>query len=153
MRVEDETKNKIVKGAKSMKALVIYYSYSGHTKALAEKIAAENSADLAEIKDVKRPSKLKAYSAGCFAAIKGNTWPIILTETDLNSYDRLILLSPIWAGNTPPAVNSFLALLPEGKMVTVKLVSDSGKSRCRGRIEAAIEVKNCTADSFEDIKR
>ena len=135
-----------------MKTLVIYYSYSGHTKAIAEKIAAAESADLAEIRDVKRPSKLRAYAAGSFAAMRGKTWEIAALDADLTAYGRLVLLSPIWAGHTPPAVNGFLTLLPEGKTVSVKLVSGSGGSGCRGRLETAIAARGCAAEGFEDIR-
>ena len=135
-----------------MKTLVIYYSYSGHTKALAEKIATDESADIVEIRDVKRMGKLKAYSVGCFAAIKGKAWPIEPVEADFAAYDRLVLFSPIWAGNTPPAFNAVLALLPEGKTVSVKLVSDSGKSGCQERLEAAIREKGCIPEGFENIR-
>jgi Flavodoxins len=135
-----------------MKTLVIYYSYSGHTKVIAEKIAIDEAADVSEIKDIKRPGVLKAYSAGCFTAIKGKAWPIASLAVDLTVYDHLIFLSPIWAGNVPPAVNAFLELLPEGKSVSVKLISGSGKSGCKERLEAAIKAKNCTTDSIEDIK-
>ena len=135
-----------------MKTLVLYYSYTGHTKALAEKFAAEEAADLVEIRDVNRPNKLKAYTAGCYAAIKGNAWPICPLETDLTAYDRLLLLSPIWAGNPPPAVNAVLPLFPADKVVSVKLISASGKSGCRERLEAEIRAKNCTPEDFEDIR-
>jgi Flavodoxins len=135
-----------------MKTLVLYYSYTGHTKTLAEKIAAEEAADLVEIRDVKRPDKLKAYTAGCYAAIKGNAWPICPIEADLTAYDRLLLLSPIWAGNPPPAVNAVLPLLPTGKVVSVKLVSASGKSGCRERLETEIRARGGTPENFEDIR-
>lgn len=135
-----------------MKTLVIYYSYSGHTKTIAEKTAADESADIVEIQDAKYPGKLKAYFAGCLAALRGKAWPIAPLGTDLTPYDHLILLSPIWAGNTPPAFNAFLSILPEGKTVFVKLVSGSGKSSCQKRIEDAVKAKKCTSKGFEDIK-
>ena len=135
-----------------MKTLVIYYSYSGHTKSFAEKTAMDNSADIVEIKDAKRPGILKAFSAGCFAAIREKAWPIMPIEADFASYDCLILLSPIWASHVPPAVNACLALLPAGKTVSVKLISGSGKSGCKERLEAAIKAQNCTSDGIEDIK-
>ena len=135
-----------------MKTLVIYYSYSGHTKAIAEKIAADETADIVEIKDAKRPGKLKAYSMGCFAAIKGRAWPIVSLIVDLALYERIILLSPIWAGNVPPAINTFLELLPESKIVSVKLISGSGKSACLTRIESIIIAKAGSVEGIEDIK-
>lgn len=135
-----------------MKTLVIFYSYTGHTKRLAEELAAKESADAAEIRDRRRPGKLKAYSLGCLAAMRGRPWPIEQPEADLPAYDRLILLSPVWAGNPPPAVHAFLEQLPEGKIISVKMVSASGKSDCRDRLEAAVKAKGCTLEGVEDIK-
>ena len=124
-----------------MKTIVIYYSYSGHSKAIAEKIATEESADIVEIEDVKKPGKAKAYSAGCLAAMQGKAWPVKPVEVDLAAYDRLVLLSPVWAGNPPPAVNALLEILPEGKKVSVRMVSAGGSSACRKRIETVIQAK------------
>jgi len=135
-----------------MKSAVIYYSYSGHTKKIAEELAATESAEIAEINDVKRPGKLKAYISGCFAAMRGKAWPVKPLDVDLQEYNRLILLAPIWAGNPPPAFNAMLELLPNGKTVAVKMVSGSGKSSCKDRLEAVIKAKDCVLESFEDIK-
>ncbi|MCL2068919.1 MAG: hypothetical protein FWH00_03380 [Oscillospiraceae bacterium] len=135
-----------------MKTLILYYSYSGKTRAIAEKLAAQESEDIAEIKDVKRPGKLKAYVGGIFAAGRGKAWPIQQLTVDLAAYDRLILLAPIWANNPAPQFNAVLDLLPQGKTVVVKMVSMSGKSDCKERLESAIKAKGCTLESFEDIK-
>ena len=135
-----------------MKTAIIYYSYSGHVMKIAEELAAKESAAVAEIKDVKRPGKLKAYVSGCFAAMRGKAWPVKPLDADLSEYDRLILLAPIWAGNPPPAFNAMMELLPNGKTVAVKMISGSGKSSCKDRLEAVIKAKNCVSESFEDIK-
>ena len=135
-----------------MKTLILYYSYSGHTKALAKMQALSESADLAEIKDISPVGIVKAYTAGCIAALRGKAWPIQALDADLNAYDRLALLSPVWAGNPPPAVNAALELLPEGKALTVKMVSASGRSKCRQRLEDAIKEKGCALEGFEDIQ-
>ena len=135
-----------------MKTLVLYYSYTGHTKKIAEELAVKESADIAEIKAEKRPGKFKAYSAGCFAAIRGKCWPIQPLDVDLSSYDRLFLFAPIWAGFPAPYINSVLETLPEGKKVYFKMISASGKSKCKERLEAAIKAKGCTLEGFEDIK-
>ena len=135
-----------------MKTLVIYYSYSGRTKVVAEQVAGENSADLAEILDAKRPGTFKAYTAGCIAALKGKTWPILPLEVDFGAYDRLILMAPIWASNPAPAFNSILEVLPEGKTVVLKMISASGESKCKERLESLIAAKGCKLESFEDVK-
>ena len=135
-----------------MKTLLMFYSYTGNTRALAKTLAALESADIAEIKDVIRPGVFKAYSAGCFAAIRGKAWPIQPLDADLATYDRLILMSPVWASSAPPAVNTLLKRLPEGKSVYVKMVSKSGHSECKKRMGKIIKAKGSTLDGFEDIK-
>ncbi|MCL2153603.1 MAG: hypothetical protein FWH57_11725 [Oscillospiraceae bacterium] len=135
-----------------MNTLVLFYSYSGKTKAIAGELAAKESAVLAEIKDVKRPGKIKAYTAGCFSAMKGKSWPIQPTDVNLAEYGRLILLAPIWASNPPPAFNAILEQLPSGKTVAVKMVSASGKSKCRERLDAVIQSRGSILESYEDIK-
>jgi len=135
-----------------MKTLVLYYSYTGHTKKFAEGLAAKESADISEIKAVKRPGRLKAYTAGCFAALGGRSWSIQPIDMDITAYNRLILLSPVWAGNPPPFVNAVFTRIPEGSAVIVKMVSASGESNCKNKIEAKIKAKGCILESFEDVK-
>ncbi|MCL2226473.1 MAG: hypothetical protein FWB97_02445 [Oscillospiraceae bacterium] len=135
-----------------MKTLIIFYSYSGKTKAIAQELAIKESAELEEVKDRKCPHKLKAYTSGLLAAIRGRSWPIQPLSAEVAKYDRLVLLSPVWADNPPPAFNSVLGLLPEGKTVAVKMISASGKSNCKERLEAAIRAKGGIWESFEDVK-
>ena len=135
-----------------MKTLVLYYSYSGKTKKIAQELAVKESAEIVEIMDTKRPGKLKAYTAGIIASIRGKAWSVESLEVALADYDRIILLAPVWADNTPPSVNAMLEQLPEGKNVTIKLVSGSGKSGCKERLEAIIKSKGGVMNGFEDIK-
>jgi flavodoxin len=135
-----------------MKTLVIYYSYTGHTKRLAEDIAAMENAEIAEIKPIRRPGNLKAYTMGCFDSLRGKSWTIHSLEANMEDYDRLIFLIPVWAGNPPPFVNSVLEQLPEGKTFAVKMISSSGESKCKKRIKEKIKAKGGILESFEDIK-
>lgn len=135
-----------------MKTLVVYYSYSGSTKAIAGEYAKQNSVDITEIKGVKRPWKLRAYTAGILASMKGKAWPIEPPEVDFESYERLVLFAPVWAGNPAPMFNAVLELLPQGKTVDVKMVSKSGNSACKERLEAVISSKGSVLESFEDVK-
>ena len=135
-----------------MKQLIIFYSYSGRTKKIAEELAMKDSADIFEIKDKKRPGILKAYTAGIFASIKGKVWQIDPPDIEISNYDSLIMLTPVWADNPPPPFNAMLELLPSGKSITIKMVSASGKSDCKTRLETIITSKGCTLESFEDIR-
>ena len=136
-----------------MKTLIIFYSYSGNTRTVAMEPGVKGSGDIAEVKDINRPGKLKAYTLGCFAALRGKAWPIRPLDVDLKAYDHLLLLSPVWAGNPPPAVNALLEQIPQGKTVSVKMVSASGSSRCKTRIDGMIKAKGSTLQDFEDIKK
>ena len=135
-----------------MKTLVIFYSYTGHTKEIAQQLAAGKSYEIAEIRDVNRPGFIKAYTAGCFNAVRGKSWSIQPLGLELEDYERFILLTPVWAGHTPPAVHAVLEILPEGKTVAVTMVSSSGKSSCKKYVETVIQAKGGVLESFENIK-
>jgi len=135
-----------------MKTLILFYSYSGKTKAIAQELIEKKSADMVEIKDVKRPVKLKAYTAGILAAIRGKAWPIQPLDVDWSAYESLVLLAPVWADNPAPPMNTVLEMLPPEKNISIKMVSMSGKSDCRARLEEAIIARACTLVDFEDIK-
>ena len=135
-----------------MNTLVIFYSFSGKTKKIAEELATKESIDLVEIKDLVPFGKAKAYISGCYAAMKGVAWEIIPVDIDFSKYERIIMLAPIWAYNPPPAFNAILEKLPEKKVIVLKMVSASGKSNCKERLKTLIETKGCTLESFEDIK-
>jgi len=135
-----------------MSHLIAYYSFSGKTKKIAEDMAKKESADIFEIKDIKRFGKLKAYTAGIVSSIKGKAWQIKPPDIDIRKYDKITLLAPVWADNPPPAFNAILEYLPDGKPISVLMVSASGKSNCKDRMESVFKSKGCTLESFEDIK-
>ena len=135
-----------------MGTLVIYYSYTGHTRAIAQRLAEDLQVDIIEIRDMARPGVLKAYTSGVVAVIQGKVWPMQPIEADLSSYDKLILLTPVWAGNMPPVMNGLWDKLPSGKAVEVKMISASGSSRCKEKLEKILAAKGCTLEGFEDIK-
>ena len=135
-----------------MNHLIIYYSFSGKTREIAIDIVKEESGDIFEIMDIKPFGKLKAYTAGIIASIKGKAWKIKPPDVEMSGYDKITLLAPVWADNPPPAFNAMLEYLPTGKPVSIIMVSASGKSNCKDRIEAAVKSKGCTLESFRDIK-
>lgn len=94
--------------SKSMKTLVVYYSYSGMTELVAKSMAAELKGDILKIEDVTKLSKLKVYVSGAFAARKGSSWPIKPIPVDLGNYTRIFIGAPIWWGRVAPEINAFI---------------------------------------------
>lgn len=93
-----------------MKAIVIYYSYGGNTRRVAEKIGKSIGADLAEIKTV-RPytgSYNDVVDQGQREANSGFLPEIQPMDVDLSQYDTIILGTPVWWYTFAPAMNSFL---------------------------------------------
>ena len=135
-----------------MKILVIFYSYTNHTRELAQDKAKAENADVCEVKEIKPSGKLKTYTLGSFAAMKQKKAAIEPITADLNQYDKLIIMAPIWAGMQAPAMNNILEMLPSGKEVEVILVSASGTSRAIENIRSTVESKGCKLVKCEDVK-
>lgn len=93
-----------------MKPIVIYYSYGGNTKAVAERFAAALNADLAEIRTVTpyTGSYDAVVDQGQQEVNQGYQPPIQPLEADLSQYDTVILGTPVWWYTFAPAVNTFL---------------------------------------------
>ena len=94
----------------SMKTLVIYYSLTGHTKAVAVELALKLNADLRKIENM---ATLKIgpwlFITGGFASVFNKQWKIKPVDLNLANYDRIFIGSPVWAGKSVPTVNTFLA--------------------------------------------
>lgn len=112
-----------------MKAIVIYYSFEGNTKAAAKKAAEIIGSDLARIRTDGEPPKsgLKKFLVGGKQVIRGERPQIALPEINYDKYDVIILACPVWASSFPPAVGSYLDKLPfSGKKVYLIGCSASG---------------------------
>jgi len=89
-----------------MKALVIYYSRSGKTKDVAERIARAASADIEEIVEVE---KHPGYARSAIAAILKRKPALKPFGRSLDDYDLVFVGTPVWRMNAVPAIQSFLA--------------------------------------------
>lgn len=136
-----------------MKTLVLFHSYTGKTKVLAEKKAAEFGADIEEIKDARRQSKPGAYTVGLFRAIGRKKSRIQPLQSKLDSYEKIIIMSPVWASHPTPAVNSAIECIPSGKKIEIVMVSASGKTEgAEDGTKALIYGRGCEVTEYTDIK-
>jgi len=92
-----------------MKDLIIYYSWTGHTKTVASVIAAAVNGELVEIQEIKTRKKGVGFVVAAFQALCGVKSRIKEMEFTPDRYNRIFLGTPIWAGKATPAINSFLA--------------------------------------------
>ena len=88
--------------------LICFYSYTGNTRALAYRIKEKYGYDIAEIKPVKPYSD--DYDKVVNEAqedVNMNYQPEIF-DVDIEKYDRIILMTPVWWYTFASPVNTFL---------------------------------------------
>lgn len=103
-----------------MKALILYYSYSGNTRNIAKLIQREIGGDIAEIKTVKpyEGNYNDVVNQGKYEIDSGFMPAIQPIDENIEDYDTIILGSPVWWYTFAPAVHTFLKEYPlTGKTV------------------------------------
>ena len=134
-----------------MKELVLFYSYSGNTKKIAEKFSQDNNFNICEIIDIKKPNKFYAYTSGCFKAMRSSVFPIKEPAVKFADYDIINIFAPVWAGNPAPSMNGALKLIPKNTKVKLFMVSASGISNKNG-ISKRAQNLGLEVIGYEDIK-
>jgi len=94
-----------------MKPSIIYHSYSGVTRGIAEKIQKACGGDLIEVKLKQNYSSITAYTLGCYRAMKEECDPIEPETIDVSSSDLIVIGTPVWAFKATPAINAAIAAL------------------------------------------
>jgi hypothetical protein len=139
-----------------MNSIVLYYSYTGHTKKIAEKMAHTQSCELVEIQTQKRRSKLTVFLLECPRARMRKAASIKPIDKDLSGYDMITLAAPVWNSFPAPAFNAMVELLPKDKHVEIILVSGHGSGATAKSEEGTrkmIKKKGCTIVAYKEIKQ
>lgn len=92
------------------KTLIVYFSHSGNTKSVAERIGSTINADLARIETIKPyTGTMDEVSAQGKKEVENGYLPEIKQSgIDINNYDRIVIGTPTWWYTMAPAVLSFL---------------------------------------------
>ena len=90
-----------------MKTLVVYYSRTGNTKYVAEKIAERLAAETCEIFDKKSRKGRLGFVRGGYESIRKKLTEIEFSKK-VDNYDLLIIGSPVWANGITPAIRTFI---------------------------------------------
>ncbi len=136
-----------------MKSIVLYYTLGGSSKKEAERIAEQIGADLCCVKEKRKRGIVSAFMPGSIWAMKRKASDIEPLGIDLNEYEKIVIVCPIWANFPAPAFNAVVGILPQGKQVELNLCSGGGSSEKskQGTIEL-IEKALCIVVSYRDIK-
>lgn len=125
-----------------MSRCVIFHSYSGITRSLAQKIKNACNADLIEVMPKKSYNPITVYMVGGYRAMREALDPIEQKRIDVTGYDLVILATPVWAGKPTPAMNSAIQALKGHEKKKVILVAT-----CKSQAGKALEIlKNKCAD-------
>ncbi|MCE5222139.1 MAG: flavodoxin [Clostridium sp.] len=94
----------------NLRILVVYYSFDGNTKLIAESIVEEIHGDILPL-EVEKPiaNNKKKYLVGGKQVILKEKPMLIPYEFKAENYDVLFIGTPIWAWNYAPALRTFFA--------------------------------------------
>lgn len=94
-----------------MKTAIIYYSFEGDTKYLADELSKKTNADLIALKPVK-----ELQSKGFSKFVWGGMQAVMKKKPELEKYDfkpekydLIIFAAPVWAGTFAPPISTFLS--------------------------------------------
>ena len=131
--------------------LIAYFSASGVTKNIAEKIADENGYDIFEIKPVEpyTPEDLDYTNKDSRSTVEMNDKsfrPPIAETCDVSGYDTIVIGFPVWWYTAPTIINTFIESADmTGKTIKAFCTSGgSGIDKCVSDLAATYPELNFT---------
>ncbi len=133
------------------KPLILYYSFEGNTRKIAEYLAEKIDSDIepiVPIKEMKVRRFGKYFWGGMMVRMKykPELEPI---DHNIGGYDTIILCSPIWSGTFAPPI---LSLLESGQLKNKRIgyiyTHEGGADDAVAKAEAIIEKDNTLVSSF-----
>ena len=140
-------------GKKEKRTALVYFSLSGNTDYIAERIAEEIGSqvklDIIKLEPVKpyaHKGPMKFVKGGA-AATFGSKPELKPYDFQAKEYDTVILGTPVWAGTIAPPLRTFmLANKLKGKNVALFISSASGNiDRCIGKLSKYLKKTNIIA--------
>lgn len=125
-----------------MSTLVVYFSFNGNTKMIAEKIAETLNADTIELETSKKyPTEgFRKFFWGGKSVIFGEEPELTNERIDLSRYDTIIIGTPVWAGSFAPPMKSFLSQYQiSGKQIALFAShGGGGAEKCFAKLKKAL---------------
>jgi flavodoxin len=129
-----------------MNDLVVFYSLTGNHKKAAEIVSKMLQCNSVEIEETFKRSKagLFKYILNGFEAATKKTSEIKSVNEDFLSYERVVFLTPVWAGKLPPPSLAFLDKYKDKikKIVVIAISGRGNGNRSFGKdVEETLERK------------
>ena len=131
--------------------LIAYFSASGVTKNLAEKIANDNDYDIFEIvpEEIYTPEDLDWTNKQSRSTIEMNDKsfrPPIAESCDVGEYETVVIGFPVWWYTAPTIINTFIESVDfTGKKIKIFCTSGgSGVDKCVNDLKATYPELNFT---------
>ena len=118
-----------------MKSAIVYYSYSGNTKKVAQELAdylrQTQDVELIELVPQDEPRSFFGQCRRAFWHSKAKLEPV---NTNLLPYDMICFGTPVWAFGPAPAINTYLeecsGLCGKTALLFTTYGSGTGNDRC-----------------------
>lgn len=123
------------------KTLVVYYSYEGSTRSIAQTIASTLEADIMECrptKDISSKGFMKYVWGGRQVVFKKRP-KLEVFEKNPAEYETIILGTPVWSFTYAPAIRSFLStVILQKKNIGVFCCHEGGKGNTLEHLKEAL---------------
>jgi flavodoxin len=131
-----------------MSALVVYYSRTGNTKFVAEKVASELKAEIEEVVDLKNRRGRFGFLKAGYDATRGNETKIGETKKSPSDFDLIVIGTPVWNSRPAAAIRTYLKRNNfAGKKVAVFCTNEGmGKEKALERTKALIPNGNIVGE-------
>jgi flavodoxin len=124
----------------TMKTLVVYYSRTGKTRFVAEKVAAELKANMEEVVDLKNRSGQFGFLRAGYDATRGNKTEIGETKKSPSDFELIVVGTPVWNSRPASAISTYLKRNDfAGKKVAIFCTNEGmGEEKAVDRTKALI---------------
>jgi len=138
-----------------MKTCIIYHSYSGITRTVAEEIKKTCGGDLVEVKPEVAYSTLTAYTIGSYRAMKGEKDRISPASIDTSGYDLIVIGTPIWFGRATPVINAAVDAIRgcDGKKAVIYATCGSQAKETLPKMKKDLEARGVTVIGMFELSK
>jgi flavodoxin len=122
--------------------LVVYYSYEGNTRFIAEGIAKELGADIQELKPIKdiKSRGFSKYMWGGRQVVTKKRPELQPLERKPENYEVIFIGTPVWAFTFAPALRTFFSEHPlKAKKVALFMCHGGGPKEAMAKMESELQ--------------